>query len=1774
MSIPLGGFHFNIGFQTPGARASLAALRRDALQTADAIKQAFAGVSTGVNTTQTVAAINRVTQAARAAQQASNIRVQASVQNIQQTTQQLSQLTDQMRALAGTNTRLTITIASDQLQQQIQAARDLLADLTEGQSATINLRLPSTEARAAMAALKQDLEQAAEDGVTVKVNVDTKGAATDAKRAADAIAAEAKRAADDASRADAKLAADRKRTNAEWERDAKRAAAEVSRAQRQAEVADRRQQREQQRVAAQVNVKLDGDQVVQASLKEIGQLANLINRTTINVKVSENASKAKQQVKELADQIQQAKRGETIVVNAQVRHQAGLQAMSQLSSVIKAAEARGVKIVANIDTTPAKTAITQLAQLGSGALRGLVAGSGAGGGLLIGAGLAGGASVVLGVALAVQQLTQAFIGGLQSGTQYNAMLEQATQAFALFTGGSETAQQSLAQLRQYADITPFNTKETIAAGQAFAQVSAGNIAYMQRQVELAGQLAATNPSQGLEGAVRALRELQAGQVESIAERFNIPRSTIQRLKDAGLAGEELQRAVVKAAGGSDALVKAYGESFTGRLSTAQSAIEEFQRVASKPFFDVVSVGLGALNSDFERNKEEWAGLAQAAGLAAGQMARDIVALVEKAAGALKFLGHQINESKFLFDKIGEALGGAPAQRIQAAPPPPALTAAQVQNQAESKAALDNLTAQQKELAKQERLLKDVENAQKRVAFMVEFTKNQYEKLLEPLERQRRLVEDQLRGAEGGLARANELERTSQAPVGIRAEAASTMVVLEHNKALLEIAQRRRAITQEIADAEAKLADTLAERSIRAAEQQLDALRRIVAEQQAARRTAIDGAREQAEAQKDARDRTLEALREEVRGRQEARAAALEAIRDEIRARQEARTAVLEALREEIQARRDAYQQARDAAKEISEERERQYQREASAADRANQRRQEGFRREIESLQRRDQELRKQEQGKTPAEIELDALEKAERIRQAAHSLAQATTAVREARTGKERRDAIERLQELKAQQAVDRQREALRERADQEKAAREAAAARRQEEIAELQRRAQEADRRYQQEKEARDLQHQQQQEQLQAQQRTEDRAEKERQRQENERVKALEQADRELRRQEEARIREEERKDKELRRQEEAAIRSQEQANRQADLAARERIAQMERSDRALTRTEQAQVREAEAAIERSREELRLRQEARQAAADRQHLADLQASAAVELQILATRERVLLAENVGGLAIAAYWKTIYTDEIARLNFILGTIDRRVAAIKSAMAAALAPYEAMSRELKIQQLQHQLIIDKQKAVVDNAQKHLDRLGDIAKKLGEAALAQERIAKAADEWATSLERAKAAGVAPPGEMGPIDPRGPGGPGGKSPTLSPTSGLLDVYAWAWDQAKKLVDWIVKGFSETLNQNPFGPIAADSWSQKVIRALVFPWRTGSPSRVTIELANDVIDGWLQPWKDRQVEIELAMQAPFDSFLLPESGYMAGVPAIFGTYAIDAAQAFIDEWNNMDVGPTMEAPFIDVTDNYFPAALPKFGTFGQDAATRFREGWDSIPILESLQAPFEAMFNTHLPYYEQLWVTAGNNAMIAFANGWSTSPDLVARLSTNFSSLISWFGTMDPVFVRLGENAASAFCEGWRRTMQQECPCTTCGATTGGGGGGKPDPRSRPRGGGGGQVQFVGANAYARYEIPQGPQVGAFLPDSMLASARAGGGTGVGTGSTSIGGNVGPVSIQITNQIQAGDGIRDPQAFAQEIADQTVTQVISILDHSQRTAADRANQFLPGAL
>lgn len=1816
MSIPLGGFHFNIGFQTPGARAAMAELRRDAAQTAAAVKAAFAGVSTGVNTSQTVAAINQVTQAAKAAQAAGRVNMVFRSEGARVAQRAAEDLDQVMTSLAGKRVSLQVNLAGNATDQTLSSIERRLDNLTRGQRFTINLRMAAEQGEQVMNRFAARIKAAEQRGANIVIKVDDKDAVRAAANAGNAAVKAARDAANEQKRITQELLRYEERAHKESERAKADAARDARRTTQELLRVNNREQRRQEQLETRINLQFDAAKAAKNDMVELIKLANQLGQVSIQIKVNSDAASQTRQLAELRKVLKEVKDGGHVALEIDGDPKQAMAKLRAMRADFAAAAARGVTVTINANTAPATRAMEALKGLAGGILRGLIAGSGVGGGLLIGAGLATGATLALGAAIAVQKLTEATIEGVKAGLEYNMMLELATEAFKQFTGGSQTAAVALQGLRRYADITPFNTKEVIASGQAFALVSAGNIKFLQRQVELAGQLAATNPAQGLEGATRAIRELQAGQVESIAERFNVPRSTIQALKDAGLAGEALTRAVVKAAGGSAELVKAYGETFSGRLSTATSNLEEFQRVLAEPVAAVLSAGLKEINADFEKNKAAYQDGARSLGEFIAIGVRGFVGFVAGLQEIVKSAGAARRELKFLADSVRDPFN-ARREEVQK-PPEVKLTPEQEANQRASDLQIEAITRAQTELAKQQRALKDIEQSQSRINLLIAVTRQQYEKLAAPLQAQKRILEDQAAAVEANLINIAEMERKGQGPIQARAENAAQKFELDREKELLDLRQRRAEIYQELAEREAQAADRITEAAIRAAKAQLDALRDVIAAQQAARREAIDGMRERASAEKEVRDAALESAREQVRAQQEVRQAAMEALRERIRLLQEARQLELEGAREAIRVRREQYDDAIRGARELADAAERTWQREEAAADRAHKRVQEAFRRQIEQLQQRDTALRRQEQGDTPAERELKALDEQTRALAAARSLAEANNAIREARTGRERREAIARRNELLEQQAIERRRAELQAQAERERAAREEAQQARQDQIAQLQAKAQEEDRKYQQEKEARELAHQQAREQYEEQVRAEDRAERARQREEDAQIRALEKADRDQKKIEDEQIRQQEKADREAQKAEEAAIRAIEQANRAADRASQEQIAAAERADRAATRAEQEQVRSAEAALAQQERALKEAQEQRQAAAEVRRNAALNVAAGLELQIIANREQAILLQDAALLKQATYYRTLFTDTQQAINNAVAYINVQLGVIQRAGETAAAPYIQMQTALDIQKQTQDAIVKRADDRVKYEEKTLGFLGDQAKQLAAQAESARQLAENTQKVQEALRQ------------GQTDPRTGLAQVPNTGAPPPVSNYEAFFSqnnpftkWMLDfgveaakflaRSNQLGADIIAGVTKMISDDTTFLGAISSWAASGVQALRDIWEWASPSGVTMRLAADIIQGFLDGWNERAGELEVAVQAPFESLLAPDAGYFAQMPGIFGTYAIDAGQAWIDEFGNMGIVEATEQPFIDVTDVYFPAMVPKFGAAGTDAGAAYKAAWDLVPLVATMKAPFDQFLLTEMPLYHTQFTAEGQTAARLWGEAFSISDWWAVSAQNGMNVVKGSLNSIAPSFTEFGRSAGQHWGNGFiqamneaiaqARQVQQTQPAQPSNPSvgspqTGGGGGGtagrcppgytynagynvcwknNPDGTQTviPANGVGnpGQSTIGAMSMSARSAAP--PPVGSMLPESLRSSSQvvAARSTDVGTAQRLGDFNVGGLTVQVNVDASRVGETGDPQKFANAIVELAVDRVVQELDFTQQRASTKVATILPGA-
>lgn len=217
---------------------------------------------------------------------------------------------------------------------------------------------------------------------------------------------------------------------------------------------------------------------------------------------------------------------------------------------------------------------------GLGGIGKLAGGAALGGVVAIGAGLAGASAAGLGM---------------------NNAMEQATARINAFTKDGAKTAELLEIVRERAAKTPFAFNEMAAATASLlpaAKDAQGGIEGLLGQAEI---LAASNPAEGLEGAAFALKEAVSGDFTSIIERFNLPRSFINKLKEEGVPALEIVRQSMQELGLDADLVGALAETAQGRWSTFKDTLQGLAAKITQPIFDVVSGSLGGLNEKLAAN---------------------------------------------------------------------------------------------------------------------------------------------------------------------------------------------------------------------------------------------------------------------------------------------------------------------------------------------------------------------------------------------------------------------------------------------------------------------------------------------------------------------------------------------------------------------------------------------------------------------------------------------------------------------------------------------------------------------------------------------------------------------------------------------------------------------------------------------------------------------------------------------------------------------------------------------------------------------------------------------------------------------------------------------------------------------------------------------------------------------------------------------------------------------------------------------------------------------
>jgi len=220
------------------------------------------------------------------------------------------------------------------------------------------------------------------------------------------------------------------------------------------------------------------------------------------------------------------------------------------------------------------------------------------------------ATVALGSALGelavrgLEAATGAITNFIKTGWDYNASIESATAQLVAFTGSQEAAAEALDLVERKAAATPFAFDEMAQSAASLAATSRSTGESLEDLLDLSTRLAASNPSEGLEGAAFALREAFSGDFMSLQERFNISKDTVARLKEMGVTTENLS-SVFNELGITTGLVTGLAETFDGRMSTLIDTVTKLAGAFTAPIFDLFSGWIADVQIGLDENILAW-----------------------------------------------------------------------------------------------------------------------------------------------------------------------------------------------------------------------------------------------------------------------------------------------------------------------------------------------------------------------------------------------------------------------------------------------------------------------------------------------------------------------------------------------------------------------------------------------------------------------------------------------------------------------------------------------------------------------------------------------------------------------------------------------------------------------------------------------------------------------------------------------------------------------------------------------------------------------------------------------------------------------------------------------------------------------------------------------------------------------------------------------------------------------------------------------------------------
>lgn len=209
---------------------------------------------------------------------------------------------------------------------------------------------------------------------------------------------------------------------------------------------------------------------------------------------------------------------------------------------------------------------------------------------------AGGALKALGAiglaSMGVQAVTGAVSGlGNTLGLGLANQMEQTRASMMAFYKDTGKVEEVLAMVKKEASSTPFAFADIATAAAQLGPVAKNANVDLLSIVRTAEALSASNPMQGFEGAVFALKEAVSGDMASIIDRFNLSRSAIKGFRESGMTDLQAVQAAMAEQGITYDLVAAQAQTMTGRWSTFVDTFNEVRIAVATPIFEALKNAL-------------------------------------------------------------------------------------------------------------------------------------------------------------------------------------------------------------------------------------------------------------------------------------------------------------------------------------------------------------------------------------------------------------------------------------------------------------------------------------------------------------------------------------------------------------------------------------------------------------------------------------------------------------------------------------------------------------------------------------------------------------------------------------------------------------------------------------------------------------------------------------------------------------------------------------------------------------------------------------------------------------------------------------------------------------------------------------------------------------------------------------------------------------------------------------------------------------------------------